>query len=162
MAQSTLSSVVPKKTSFEASIKSLIATLVYYINLMFTELYDDVTIPINVHSHASKTVHNLFTARRGYTVTAIDFTPDVAQGATLTATLVKVVGTATPAAGTTPMCTAGAINCNGTAHTVQSVALTSTAADLVLAAGNRIGLVLSGALSTGSGQLTIRMRRTGT
>lgn len=160
MAQSTLSSVVPKLTSFEASIKSLIATLVSSINSMFTELYADVVITVPIMPHASKTVYNIFVARRGYTITSIDWTPDVAQGSALTATVVKAIGTATPASATTPMHSAGSINCNGTAHTVQSITLTGTAADLVLAAGNRIGFVLSGALSTGSGVLTIRMSRT--
>lgn len=162
MAQSTLSSVVPKLTSFEASIKSLIASLVSSINSMMTELYADTVITIPINLHASKTIHNLFVARRGYTVTSIDYTPDVVQGSAITATVVKAIGTATPASGTTPMHAAGTINTNATVHTVQAMTLTATAADLVLAAGNRIALVLSGAMTAGSGVVTIRMRKTGT
>lgn len=159
MAQSTLSSVVPKLTSFEASIKSLIATLVSSINSMMTELYADTIITVPINLHASKTIHNLFVARQGYRVTSIDYTPDVVQGSAITATVVKAVGTATPASATTPMHAAGTINTNTTVHTVQSMTLTATAADLVLAAGNRIALVLSGALTAGSGVVTIRMTK---
>jgi hypothetical protein len=159
MAQSTLSSVVPKLTSFEASIKSLIATLVSSINSMMTELYADTIITVPINLHASKTIHNLFVARQGYRVTSIDYTPDVVQGSAITATVVKAVGTATPASATTPMHAAGTINTNTTVHTVQSMTLTSTAADLVLAAGNRIALVLSGAMTAGSGNVTIRMTK---
>lgn len=126
----------------------------------FDELYADVVLSIPISLHASKVVYNLFVARRGYTVTSIDYTPDIAQGGALTATVVKAITTATPASGTTPMHAAGGIDLNGTAHTVQVKTLTSTAADLVLAAGNRIGLVLSGAMTVGSGTVTIRMSRT--
>lgn len=130
------------------------------LNAMFTELFADKTVEYYIPTHASRTVYNVFIAKRGYTVTSVDFVPDVAQGATLTATVVKASGTAAPAAGTTPITAAAALNLNGTANTVQNATLTTTSADLVLASGNRIGVVLSGALSTGAGLLVIRMRRT--
>lgn len=125
----------------------------------FVELYDTVLISFPVPAHASKTIYNVFIADQTYTVRSIRYVPDVAQGAALTATAVKATGTATPAAGTTPLHSANAINCNATAHTVQTIALTGVSADLNLAAGDRIGLVLSGALSTGSGTLGIRLRK---
>lgn len=131
-----------------------------HLNTMFTELFTDTPIVVTIPLHASKTVYNVFYARRGYTVTGISYTPDIAQGGALTATVVKATGTATPAAATTPMHIAAAINLNGTAHTVQNITLTETAADLVLASGNRIGLVLSGAMTVGSGLLEIRMSKT--
>ena len=93
------------------------------------------------------------------TVTSIKYTPDTAQGGALTATVVKASGTATPASATTPMHIAAAIDLNGTAHTVQAITNTVTAADLVLAAGDRIAIVLSGAMTVGSGLLTIRATR---
>jgi len=123
----------------------------------FTELYNTVCLTWNIMPHASKTVYNLFTADQIYTVKSIRYVPDVVQGSALTATAVKATSTATPASGTTPLHTANGINCNATAHTVQSITLTTTTADLTLAAGDRIGLVLSGALSTGSGCLSIRV-----
>lgn len=118
-----------------------------------------VTVSYLIPLHASKTLYNIFTAREALQVLSIDYTPDTAQGGALTATVVKAVSTTAPASGTTPMCSAGAIDLNGTAHTVQSITLTSTADDLVLAAGNRIGFVESAAMTTGSGNVTIRMKR---
>lgn len=109
--------------------------------------------------HASKVTYNLFVARDAWQVTKIDYTPDIAQGGALTATVVKAVTTATPASATTPMHTANGIDLNATAHTVQPITITATGADLQLAAGNRIGLVLSGAMTVGSGLVTIRGKR---
>lgn len=122
----------------------------------FTELYNTVLVSVNIPAHASKTVYNIFTADQTYTVKSIRVTPDVAQGSALTATISKATSTATPASGTTPL-HSGTANLNGTAHTVQSLTLTSTTADLSLAVGDRIGLILSGALSTGSANVTIRL-----
>lgn len=119
------------------------------------EILVSETIPL----HASKVIYNLFTAREAWQVTHIDYVPDVAQGGALTATVVKAVGTDTPASATTPMHTAGAINLNGTAHTVQPITLSATTADLQLAAGGRIAIVLSAAMTTGNGHLTVRGKR---
>ena len=122
----------------------------------FTELYNTVIVEFSLSSHASKTVYNLFTADQAYTVKSITVVPDVAQGSALTATISKATGTATPASGTTPLHT-GTANLNATAHTVQTLTLTATTADLALASGDRIGLILSGALSTGSALVSIRL-----
>jgi hypothetical protein len=122
----------------------------------FLELYNTVLVNINIPAHASKLIYNVFTADQTYVVRALRVVPDVAQGAALTATLNKATGTATPATGTTPLHT-GTMNLNATAHTVQTLTLTSTTADLSLAAGDRIALVLSGALSTGSANVSIRL-----
>ena len=122
----------------------------------FTELYNTVLLSFNVPAHASKVVYNVFTADQAYVVKSLRYVPDVAAGTTLTATVSKAVGTDTPAAATTPL-HSGTINLNGTAHTAQTLTLTSTTADLSLASGNRIGIILSGAMSTGSGTLTIRL-----
>lgn len=127
-------------------------------NTMNTELFTDTVIEFNIPTHASRTIYNLFVARRDWTVVGIDVVPNVAQGGALTATFVKAIGTATPAAGTTPL-HSGTANLNGTAHTVQQLTLTTTGADLVLANGNRIAVVLSGALSAGEAHVTIRLRK---
>lgn len=158
MSQTTLSNSGFK---FPFGIKKwLEAYLLPAINAMMTALFADHTVSVNVPLHASRTIHTLFVARRGYTVTSIDYTPDIAQGGALTACVVKATGTATPAVGTTPMqsSTTG-INLNGTAHTVQSIALSGTAANLTLVAGDRVALVLSGAMSVGCGCVTVRMTR---
>jgi len=117
----------------------------------------DISIPIT--PHASLTARNLFVAHEPLRITHMDYVPDLAQGGTLTATLVKATSTATPASGTTPLCAAASINCNGTAHTVQSITPSSTVADLLLAPGDRIGIVFSAALTTGAGVVTIRARK---
>lgn len=119
--------------------------------------YEEITVPIL--PHASLTEQNLYTATQAITVVSIRVVPDLVQGGALTGTIVKCTGTATPANGTTPMHTANAIDFNATAHTVQSITLTSTAADLALAAGERIGLDLSAALTTGRAVVTIRYKR---
>lgn len=151
-----LTSVVPKRNSFESGVKAWISDAVSDLN---SNTYADESVKYLIPLHASKVIYNVFVARRGYQVTSIDYTPDTAQGGALTATVVKATGTATPASATTPMHAAAGINLNGTAHTVQSITLTSTAADLVLAAGERIAIVLSGAMTVGSGNLSIRMTK---
>ena len=89
------------------------------------------------------------------TVTAISVVPSTLQGGALTATVCKATGTSAPANGTTPMHTANAINLNTGAYTVQNITLTATAADLTLAAGDRIGIDYSAAYTTGHAALTI-------
>lgn len=119
----------------------------------------ETIISVSIGLHATKVIYNLFTARNPVRVLNIDYVPDIAQGGALTATVVKATGTATPASATTPMHIAAAIDLNATAHTVQPITLSVTAADLALAAGERISLVLSAAMTVGSGIVTIRMRR---
>lgn len=119
----------------------------------------EILVSVGIPLHASKVIHNLFVARDAWQVTHIDYTPDIAQGGALTATVVKAVGTDTPASATTPMHTAAGINLNATAHTVQPITLSVTIADLQLAAGNRIAIVLSGAMTVGSGLVTVRGKR---
>ena len=155
--QQTLKTTSWLRKSFETA-KLLYAEFVK-LNTMLTELFTNHTVTYYIPTHASRTAYNVFIAKRGYTVVGVDFVPDVAQGATLTATVVKVTGTSAPSAGTTPL-HSGTLNCNGTANTVQTATLTTTSADLVLASGNRIGVVLSGALSTGAGLLVINMKKT--
>jgi hypothetical protein len=157
MAQSTLSTDTFK---YPVTLKQFLNRIFTSVNSMYTELFGDKTVEYLIPLHASKTIYNVFTARRGYRVTSIDYVVDTAQGGALTACVVKATGTATPSTGTTPMqsSTTG-INLNGTAHTVQSIALSATAGNLGIVAGQRIALVLSGAMTTGSGNLTIRMTR---
>lgn len=122
-------------------------------------LPQEIEITGVIMPHASLTEYNLFTATLAYQVTAIRIVPNLAQGGALTATICKVASTSTPVKTTTPMHTADAIDLNATAHTVQTITLTVTTADLQLAAGNRIGIDLSAALTTGSATWSIRMKR---
>jgi hypothetical protein len=105
--------------------------------------------------HASATEYDLGIALRAFQVTGIRVVPSLLQGGALTATLVKSTGTATPVKTTTPLHTADAINLNSGAYTVQTISLTATTADLQFAAGDRLGIDYSAALSTGIAVVTV-------
>ena len=151
MAQQTLVSGSKQMFGTQAKIRQALTKC----DANFSELYQGKMLAASIPAHASKVVYGLFIAPEALTITGIQYVPDVAQGSALTATVSKAAGTATPAAGTTPL-HSGTINLNGTAYTVQTLTLTSTAADLTLAAGDRVAIILSGAMTTGSGNLTIR------
>jgi hypothetical protein len=108
-----------------------------------------------VGPHASVTEYDLAIMKRAVTVTSIDVVPSTLQGGALTATLVKASGTATPVNSTTPLHIAGAINLNSGAYTVQSITLTVTAADLTFAAGERLAIDYSAALTAGHAAITV-------
>jgi hypothetical protein len=120
---------------------------------------DVITDNFPLTLHASKVIHNMLVAQEATQIISIDVTPDIPQGGALTGTVVKAIGTATPASATTPMHTANAINLNGAAHTNQPITLTATGADLILAPGDRMALVLNAALTVGSAIITVRRRR---
>jgi len=108
-----------------------------------------------VGPHATVTEYDLMVAHRAITVTGIRVVPSTLQGGALTATICKCTGTNAPAFGTTPMHAANSINLNTGAYTVQTVTLTATTADLSLAAGERIGIDYSAALTAGHAVVTI-------
>lgn len=105
--------------------------------------------------NATVTEYDLAIAKRAFKVVSIDVVPSTLQGGALTATIVKSTGTAAPANGTTPLHTANSINLNTGAYTVQSITLTSTTADLVFAAGDRLGIDYSAAYTAGHAVVTI-------
>lgn len=107
---------------------------------------------------ATVTEYDLAVAKRAFQVVSIDCVPSTLQGGALTATVVKATGTAAPANGTTPLHTANAINLNTGAYTNQSITLTATTADLIFAAGDRLGIDFSAAYSTGHAALTIGVK----
>lgn len=121
-----------------------------------------VVLALDLWSHASLTTRQLFYAQTdAWTVTGIVYEPDIAEGTgSVVCTVCKVTGNSVAVAATTPMCTAFAVT--GTAGTPVVATLTSTAADLVLAATNKIGCIFSGGdsfLDTGRGRLYIKMKR---
>lgn len=122
---------------------------------------NDIIVPqryyfnFRVGPHATVTEYDLMVAPRAMRVTAISVVPSTLQGGALTATIVKATGTSAPANGTTPMHTANAINLNTGAYTVQNITLTATTADLILAAGDRIGIDYSAALTAGHAVVTV-------
>jgi hypothetical protein len=76
--------------------------------------------------------------------------------------LTKDTGTNAPGAGTDLLTnnTNAGFNCKATANTVQSGALTATAADLQLAVGDRLSLDFAGTVTTLAGvSVTVSLRR---
>lgn len=108
---------------------------------------------------ATITEADLWIAPAAYQVTRIDVVPSTLQGGAMTATICKATGTSAPANGTTPMHTANSIDLNTGAYTVQNVTLTSTTADLILAAGDRIGYDLSAAATAAHWNVSITLKR---
>ncbi len=106
--------------------------------------YESVLVP----RAAAVTVRNLFVAPQALTVVSLSSVLNEAKGGALTGTVVKATSTTAPVKTTTPMFTADSLDLNGALHTVVNYTLTSTAADLTLAAGDRIGID-HGALTTG-------------
>lgn len=82
-------------------------------------------------------------------VVAISEVHGVAAGGTSTLQVVKDTGTAAPGAGTDLL--SAAFDLNGTANTVQEGALSATAADLVLAAGDRLSVDFAHAIQSSAG-----------
>jgi hypothetical protein len=108
-----------------------------------------------VGPHASVTEYDLAVIPRALQVTSISVVPSTLQGGALTATLVKAINTATPVKTTTPLHTADAIDLNTGAYTVQTITLTATANDLIFAAGNRLSIDYSAALTAGHAAITV-------
>lgn len=108
---------------------------------------------------ATITEADLFIAPFAMQVTGISVVPSTLQGGAMTATICKASSTSAPAKTTTPMHTADAINLNTGAYTVQNMTLTATTADLVLAAGDRIGYDLSAAATAAHWAVTIKYKR---
>lgn len=115
------------------------------------------TIYWNFKLYPASTVteYDLAVCKRAFKVVSIDCVPSTLQGGALTATVCKATGTSAPANGTTPLHAANAINLNTGAYTNQSITLTATAADLVFAVGDRLGIDYSAAYSAGHAALTI-------
>lgn len=105
---------------------------------------------VRIDIDANSVDANVFIADRGYKVIAIQEVHSVVGGASAAVRPRKVTGTAAPgaSAGTTVKeLTTANIDLTATINTVQAAALTSTAADLTLAAGDRIALDFSGTLT---------------
>ena len=107
---------------------------------------------------AALDVGTIFVADGDYRVTSVAFMVDVA-GSSGTGTAVKAAATATPVKSTTPLHTADSIELDASAHTIQTETLTATVADLILAAGEKIGYDLDGTITSLDGIFIIHLRR---
>lgn len=92
--------------------------------------------------------HPFFTAIRRCKVVAIKATPAVAgtDAGAVSATVTRCQGTEAPASGDDLIGTTK-INLKGTAHTVQSLVLTTTLANLILEVGDRLAVDVTGTLT---------------
>lgn len=100
-----------------------------------------VSVPLFV-TDLSKAV---FVAPEAFQVTAVRAVYNVAGGVAAVLGVEKLTGTTAPGSGTALL--TGSLDLTTTANTVLSGVLTGTTADLQLAAGNRIGIVLGGVLT---------------
>ena len=122
---------------------------------------NSVIVPATMYWHfsiaplATITEYDLAVAERALKVVSISKLMSTLQGGVATATVVKATGTATPVKTTTPMHAADAIDLNAGAYTVGTITLTATAADLVLAADERIAIDLSTAHTVAKGVITV-------
>lgn len=111
---------------------------------------------IETHSFdvlAASVDNTVYIARRNCKVTSVKFVLTVAGGASAAALLKKCTGTQAPSAGTA---FTSSMDLNGTtANTVTTPTLTESAT--YLAAGDRIGLDLSGTLTSLVGNITITL-----
>lgn len=97
----------------------------------------------------------IFTANRAYRVIGIRGTPDVAgtDGGAVTAVVRKVTSGTAITAG--QALHTGSYDLKGTVNTVQSLTLTSTDADLLLAAGDSIAIDFTGTLTDATGVISV-------
>lgn len=123
------------------------------VNSVIVPVVQYFSFPIFV-TDLSKTI---FTAVEAFQVTSVRAVFEVASvsGAI---TVEKLTGTTAPGGGTAML--TGTLSLVGTADAVLSGALTATTSVLQLAAGNRIGIVLSGTLTSLIGAVvTIGLKR---
>lgn len=98
-----------------------------------------------------------FVATRACKVVAITAIPEVAgtDGGAVTAVIKKAPSATAIGSGTALH--SGTINLKGTAATNQSLTLSTTATDLLLDAGDRIGIDFTGTLTSAVGAVTVTL-----
>lgn len=95
------------------------------------------------------TNQTFFVAPHAMRIVGINQIHTVAAGGTSTLTVEKITGVVAPGSGTTTM--TGSFNLNATANTFQTATLTATAANALLAVGDRLGVVFANAIQSSAG-----------
>lgn len=116
---------------------------------------------INVELLAASVDKWVFIANGAYQVVSIEEIHSVVGGASAAVKARKVTGVAAPgaaASGTVVEFATAGFDLTATANTTQTATLSSTAADLQLADGDKIGLDFSGTLTGLVGVLTITLK----
>lgn len=96
---------------------------------------------------------NIFVAPFACKVRSVTATWGTAAGATSTIAITKETGTTAPAGGTTIL--AAAMDFNGTANTPVTPALSATASDYTLAAGDRLSTKIASGTATANAKVLI-------
>lgn len=109
---------------------------------------DAITATYQTDAAAALPTRTIFTAPFACVVSAVKEIHDVAAGATSTVGIYKDTGTTAMGGGTIIL--AAAVDMNATARTVQTPALSATAADYTLAAGDRLSVKVASGSATAS------------
>lgn len=121
-------------------------------------LSGDFQYVISVPILAATVDNTIFTANEDYKVTGVVYVPTIAgTGGAATIDVKKCTGTQLPSAGTTVV--TAAANLVGTINTPQALTLSATAANLVLASGERLAIDLTGTLTSVVGCLTVFLKK---
>ena len=122
-----------------------------------TDLDDGGFVNVNIEYNASSVDKVSFVATRKYIVKAITGRPTVAgtDGSAVTAVIAKAASGTAITSGTALH--SGTFNLKGTADTVQSLTLSTTASDLEIPAGTAIGIDFTGTLTSATGVVTVTL-----
>lgn len=104
-----------------------------------------VIVPVTTVLNALSVSTAIFVADAAYQVQSVKCVWGVAGGAGAALTVEKLTSTTAPGSGTA--LTTAAFDLTTTANTVATGTLTATAADLLLASGDRLGCKLAGVLT---------------
>ena len=114
-------------------------------------------VQISTEYNASSVDKVFFVTDRAYRVKSITGRPTVAgtDASAVTAIVVKAASATAIGSGTTLM--ASTYNLKGTANTIQALGLTTTDADLFLAAGDALAVDFTGTLTAATGVITVSL-----
>lgn len=115
------------------------------------------TLPIRINLDANSVDMPVFTADANYQLTAVNVVASTAGVAGSTVQIRKCTSTVAPAAGTALL--TSAVTLAGTANFVFSGTLSSTTADLQLAAGDRLSADLTGTLTNLVAVVSVFLKR---
>lgn len=127
----------------------------------FSTIPHDVIVNFNYDILGLKADAWIFYAGTDYEVTAIRLIPSVAgtDGSAVTADIMKASGTTAVASGTTVCTAADSLNLKGTANTLQTATLSTTAANRRVTSGDRLGVNFTGTLTAAEGLIQVQLKR---
>ena len=114
-------------------------------------------VPVNIEWTAASVDKIKFVATRRYAVRSISARVEVAgtDGSAVTAVIKKAASGTAIASGTALH--SGSIDLKGTAATTQALTLSTTASDLIIEAGDCIGIDFTGTLTSATGAVSVAL-----